>query len=130
MKFEIPRITREIDLADYAPEWQALKVHVWVNPPLRLLHEYDQALKDVVGAIKDNQVEGYSAENAIQKAADDLKRIFSELWSQGPEETRWTQEEVQQLVEETQETDPGLWIWLRNRSIELIKNHRQQIKKG
>lgn len=129
MKFEIPRITRALNLAEYAPEWQSLAIHVWVNPPMKLLQEYDQALATARQAIKDGLVEGYSAEEAILKVASDLKRIFAELWSQGPEDTHWTPEEVEQLVAETAETDPGLWLWLRNRSIELIKAHRQQIKK-
>lgn len=129
MKFEIPKITRAIDLVEYAPEWASLQIHVWVNPPLRLLQEHDQVLSDVRQAVKDNQVEGHSAQSSIEKAADDLARIFSELWSQGPEETHWSAEEVVKLVEETRETDPQLWYWLRDKSIEAIREHRTQIKK-
>jgi hypothetical protein len=36
---------------------------------------------------------------------------------------------VRRLVAETMDTDPRLWGWLRNRSIEAIRAHRENVKK-
>jgi len=38
MKIDFPKLVREIDLAEYAPEINA-KVFVWVNPPAKFLEE-------------------------------------------------------------------------------------------
>ena len=117
-----------MDLQEYAAEWGSLQIQVWVNPPIRLLQAHDQVLVDVRQAIKcDDQA---AAQTAIEHAAKDLVHIFAELWSQGAEETHWTETEVERLVEETQSTDPLLWNWLRERTIDMIREHRAAVKKG
>lgn len=128
MKFDIPKIVRALDLQEYAAEWGSLQIQVWVNPPIRLLQEHDQVLVDVRQAIKGN--DQATAQITIEQAAKDLVRIFAELWSQGAEETRWSEAEVERLVEETQPTDPLLWNWLRERTIDMIREHRAAVKKG
>lgn len=128
MKFDIPKIVRALDLQEYAPEWGSLQIQVWVNPPVRLLQEHDQVLLDVRQAIKDD-VDPATAQAMIEQAAKDMARIFAELWSQGAPETRWSADEIEHMVEETQSTDPRLWAWLRERTIEMIRDYRAAVKK-
>jgi hypothetical protein len=132
MKFEIAKITRAVRLAEYAEEYEGVEIRVWVNPPVKLLVEHDrwiESLKNIV-----NRGEGAETVEQIIKgvdaAADGLAAVFSELWSQGPAESRWSVEEIRAFVAENAETDPRLWMWLRNRSIEMIGEHRAGIKKN
>ena len=154
MKFDVPKINRAIKLSEYAPEFGEAEILVWVNPPVRLMNEHDAAVREVVeitrGMIREagkmpltsppapplrngegsGKIEGEEWKARLEKVAGELARIFSELWSQGPEDTRWTVEEIRELVKGTTETDPGLWPWLRNRTIQTIQDYRAGIKKG
>jgi hypothetical protein len=47
MKFEIAKIVRPVELADYAEEYGDRVIMVWVNPPVRLLEEHDQVVNRV-----------------------------------------------------------------------------------
>jgi hypothetical protein len=132
MKFEIAKITRAIRLAEYAKEYEGVEIRVWVNPPVKLLVEHDrwiEAMKNIV-----NRGEGAETVEQIvaglNAAADGLAAIFSELWSQGPAESRWSVEEIRTFVAENMDGDPRLWPWLRNQTIELIREHREGIKKN
>ena len=112
MRIQIPKILHPINLSEYAVEFGDAQIQVWVNPPIRLLAELD-ALMEAVGA-------------------GEFSRLFqwlSEIWSQGPEESHWTVEEIRQLFEESQESDPALFIWLYQRTLESITEHREVRKK-
>jgi hypothetical protein len=134
MKFDIPRIVKTVALANYAEEYGDRQIWVWVNPPVRLLEEHDRILSEIDQVIKLalTHAQGEDAsplQVPIDRAADGLVKVFAELWSQGPDEMRWTEEEVKQLVADTQETDPLLWPWLRNKTINAIREHRTRAKK-
>lgn len=65
----------------------------------------------------------------MERTADRLVDVFAELWSAGGE-PHFTADEVRELVLETAESDPQLWPWLRDQSIDLIQEHRKKIKKN
>ena len=147
MKFDIPKITRSIDLGEYAAEYEGTVIWVWVNPPAKLLNEHDQVVEEVARLAREL---GPELETIAQKEpggdarptmmalinkrldaqANELTRIFSELWSQGAADTRWTEEEIRALVKETEGTEPRLWPWLRNESIRAIRDYRAGVKKN
>lgn len=107
MRIQVPKIVKPLRLADYAPELSAVTVFVWVNPPLEFL-----ARRDALDG-------------------DGLLEWWAELWSQGSDVgARWTGAEVKGLIEETSDTDPGLWRWLVQRTWEMIAEHRTQQKKA
>ena len=54
----------------------------------------------------------------------------SELWSQGIEETRLSVEELTRFVDAIKDTDPALFAWMISQSLEIIRKHRQDIKKN
>lgn len=128
MKFEIAKITQAVRLSGYAAEYGELEIRVWVNPPQRLLQEHDRIVNAIAEAVRSGG-EFEAIKTAIDETAEGLVKVFAELWSQGPEGTRWSEEEIRQLVEETMDTDPQLWPWLRNQTIEAIRTHRSRIKK-
>lgn len=107
MRIEIPKIVQPLSLADYAPELGAVTVFVWVNPPGEFL---DRRL-----SLKDEA----------------LLDWWAELWSQGSAAgTHWTAADVQGLIEQTADTDPGLWRWLVRHTWDMINAHREQQKKA
>jgi len=141
MKIEIPKITRALKLSEYAPEFGEAEIVVWVNPPKRMVLEYvslvnasDEIKKALAEAVKEaKQVDQADQERKLAEMAQTGERIidwYAELWSQGAEDTRWSVEDIKQLLEGTQDTDPGLWSWLTFKSQLMIRTHRGRAKKG
>ena len=108
MKFEIPKVVRLLKVAEYAAEFGDAVFHVWVNPPSRLLEPL--VGKDV--------------------AEEDRALALAELWSQGPEGTQMTPEDIQALINGTFDTDPALFSFLVGRTLRMVAEHRKQIKKA
>lgn len=108
MKINIPKIVKQVELREYAAELEGAVLMVWVNPARALLAE-------LVGK-----------ETSTERKAE----IFAELWSQGPEDTRWTGEEVLELIVSTFETDPKLFEWMRDQTLGAIGAHRAGLKKA
>ena len=111
MKIEFPKIVRVVDLSEYAPELSGQYVHVWVNPPVKLLTQLSQQFND-------------------EKKQDEFLACLSELLSQGPEGTAFTKDELFELIEGTAERDPAFWVWLQNGIVQAISEYRTGLKKG
>jgi hypothetical protein len=115
MKLDFPKIVREINLSDYAPEVNSV-IYVWVNPSMQVLMDLSSAFENV--------------------DADDNEKhrnflaVVSQLLSQGNPETHFTVDELQQLFDGTKDTDPTFWTWLMTRILKEIGNHRLGIKKN
>ena len=114
MKLDFPKLTREIELAEYHPDIKE-KVVVWVNPPANVLKELSDAFQKYIDS------EG--------KEMDDVLQSFSVFLSQGPEETRFSKKELQEMVSNTSETDPAFWAWLQGQIFTQISEHRNNVKK-
>lgn len=118
MRITVPKVVRPLKVAEYAQEFGELVIPVWVNPPRDLLGELIDCLKTVPEETREER-----AHRAIE--------IIAELWSQGSDqETHWTADEVITLASETMETDPQFWPWLRERTFDMIGEHRKQEKKS
>jgi len=99
---------RGINLADYAPEYQA-SIEVWVNPPRETVLKLHDAVKSV-------------AENP-----DTLRDLLVELWSQG--EDKWTREDVDKFISNCTDTSPALFAFCVTQTMEKIGEHRRGAKK-
>lgn len=145
MNIEIKKIIRPLDLREYAAEME-IEIEVWVNPPRGMLIEYDglvEAAKnlttehtDATEGKREEEKEEISVGIDPTEIARRLEEIggaqmelIARLWSQGPEETRWTVEELRELVEKSMDTDPGLWRWLVRKTFRMISEHRAGQKK-
>lgn len=156
-KFVIPKIVKRLDLRRYAAELVG-DLDVWVNPPrekLMVMGGYQQAVTsarvDLLRLTKSlrrlEMIEVPSAAEAaeLEQVRDELIAVgtrldelgraqqdwFREMWSQGADaERHWSAEEVQDLVRHSYETDPGLWRWLCDQTLEMIEAHRAQVKKA
>lgn len=136
MKINVPKIIKQVNLAEYAPEIDT-SVDVWVNPPRAMMLEFyrlkalSQALSERLATVPEDASE---QRMAIGKELNDvgieLVAWHAAIWSQGQDEERhWTADEVNQLIDETVNTDPMLWYWLMIQTQKLIAEHRSEIKK-
>ena len=109
MKLTIPNIVREIRLSEFAPEFGEAKIYVWANPTreLRL---------SLIGL-------------KLESTEEEMARIFSELWSAGPEGTQITPDEVLELSQSCLETTPALWEWIVVKTGEILREHWVSKKK-
>lgn len=106
---EIPKIYEDLPLCEYAPEFEDQTVRVWVNPPRGLL----VSLGEISGEL----------ETSPETVTEKFINIVAELWS-------WPVEDVRRLAEHSRETDPLLFQWLTTRTIVMVRDHRQRIKKN
>lgn len=116
-RLEFMKHLEVIDLGDYMPEMTGQKMHTWVNPPMGMRVDYLRALKE---AGLEPTGTNYSA----------VYEFTAQLLSQGPEDDRWTADEVRELLESSSQTDPRFWSWLVEQIITRIETHRGNIKKN
>ncbi len=160
MKFKVPKIVRKLDLAGYAPELEGVSVEVWVNPPVGLIWKLfglgsgadknnhhggqpstghrsgedteknfgEEEKRDLTPAPSLDPLQGAEAAKGRERRDEDAvgqERIeaLAELWG-------WTVEEVLELVGATVGTDPRLFMWMAERTIGMVNEHRRGTKKG
>ena len=112
MKLTVPNIVKPIHLSEFAPEFGDACIHVWVNPR----RELRTVLIEVI---------------LSDKATDEsMAEWLSEIWSQGPEDSRMTAEDVKALALECAEKAPNLWSWLVTKTIYLLTDHYNTKKKS
>jgi hypothetical protein len=114
MKITIPKIIREVPLADYAPEMNGAVVKVWVNPTRDFLQQISAAI---------TQEDEQAAAHVISQPVSEW---YAQLLSQAPDaESHWTADELQAVAD----TDPALWAWLISRCWSRINDHIAVLEK-
>jgi hypothetical protein len=105
---EIPKITKKIALCDYAEEFGKETISVWVNVPRGLLYALEE-LRTML-------------DKPDEELVDKALEIIGEFWNM-------SRDEVEKLLITSTETDPKFFLWLIQRTIILIFQHRGTIKK-
>lgn len=143
MRFDLPKTVRPIALQDYDPGAERLagvEIMVWVDPPrewferyYRIHREYSQAILKDTAALKKsrpltmlNIFLRKAPDDTVQRYRKALHDMFASLWSQGPDGTHWTAEEIDRMDDH----NPAFTDWLYRRSWELIEEHKSAVKKG
>lgn len=127
MKINIPKVIAKVDYGEYASEMTGQYLHVWLNPPLEVLREHDEIMR----GDKSNG-EGQAAkskeeiEKDIQERENQMKEWYAKIWSQGPEGTHWTAEELREL----ESKDPTLLTWMINSTWQKRSEHLARKKKS
>lgn len=132
MQIDIPKIVELVDLGGYAPELAGTNVYAWINPPRGLLNRYFELTAQSRQALKAVQATQNEAEQAavieqVKQAGQGIAEWLAGLWSQGPDGTHWTPDEIHALA--NSDTDPQLYGWLLNATWERIDAHREHVKK-
>lgn len=129
MKFNIPTIVKSVDLGEYDQAYKGQEIWMWVNPPKRMRREFDQINKDIRDAVKSlleelTDEEKQQIKEEVEKLQAQQAAWWAEMWSQHEdEETHWSVEDVQILLEESADKDPQLWNFLTETSLERLKEH-------
>ena len=136
MKIQIKKVVRPLDLADFAPEYDAV-IWIWVNPTRAKIMEREEIRGSMELAFKSLKETKEDDVDKLKKIAEKISenntRFYgwlAEIWSQGKEsETHWTQEEVKVLAEALIEDEPALWTYIQTRTFEMFADHRESHKK-
>jgi hypothetical protein len=136
MKINIPKLTQPLDLGEYAEELRGQIIRVWVNPPLKTrlerihLSKRFREIGDEMLTLPAEATEQMAALDAeAQEMMQQVDELNAEMWSQGPEETRFTAEEVRKFREDVIGTDPELVPWIIGRSVDMMLEHLGAVKK-
>ena len=131
MKINIPRVVRPVQLSDYAPEFGEQAIGMWVNPPRAKRLEFAGITERFKGV--QDQIEGCDDGDELEGLFDQIKALglemyawYAEMWSQGDDE--WTAEGVQELAEAALDTDPGLWDFVQESSLDAMQEYRRRKK--
>lgn len=140
---QIRKVTKRLDFAAYAPEYEESGDHllVWVNPPRAKIAEFEQIRAANAELLEDMQrladdpesvpeAERQAMAAAFTSSPEGFYQWFAEVWSQGPPETRVTAEQVKEFAAECQEVDPQLWVFATAGTWGLINDHLNGTKKG
>lgn len=153
MKINIPKVVVPVNMVSYAEELQGQFLHVWVNPPMEKLNQYNQLLTDLQSqelqnaeqilfppkAVVDNEVKapvagaiaqlkhwvGSKKEKPAEGIAQGLLDWYAEIWSQGPAETHWSAEELRTLEAQ----DPTFLSWMISQTWKARSEHIERKKK-
>ena len=134
MNIVIPKIVRKLKFSDYSEAFGETALEVWVNPPHDVLDKLNAALRrtnelEVPG--EQATLEQINELNMLSRAIlTEQAECYSELLSQGSEETRWSAGDVQKFAMETYDTDPALWVWFKGQIAKMIREHRVGLKKA
>jgi hypothetical protein len=152
----VKKVVREIDLGEYQPEYAGTVVEVWVNPPIRVWaegpklakkwdearlrssllkmtpEEREKALEKLAekgveppdlgkGLIKD-KIE--RAEHEAEAAKEAYHRWFAQVWEGS------TEDEVLAMTAKLEAEEPGMLVFLRDRTVRMIIEYAQARKKA
>jgi len=139
MNIKVPKVIRKLELAGYEPEFDAV-LEVWVNPPRELLiNEFklrteSTLLVEILDQTdKDDEQSVEVREKTIARIAEvgkERMKIYSELWSQGSENSRMSAEEIETMIETVFSSEPNLFNWMTDSTLAMINDHREIQKKG
>jgi hypothetical protein len=147
MKYDITPTLDKIDLGEWNPTAKGQIIYVWVDPPLDVLQErkaYSQDYNNYIANLaktlkkpaKEKSARLEAGRQELQESQEQLDKFlkswnlrvcawYARLWSQGPEGTHWTAEELAGMAQQ----NPKLLAWLLKRSKELLDGYRSAEKR-
>lgn len=135
MKFDIPKIIRPLEMVEYDEAMTGLALQVWVNPSRHIHNEYWTCQSELVKATgklgelvkKPDAKKTIALDKKIDKCNQKVYAWFARLWSQSEDQgTHVSVEEIEAMAEE----DPAIWRFMINRTMKLIRDHQENIRKN
>jgi len=132
------KTTRTIDLGDCDEAFRGAVFDVWVTPTrahwqefwdyVRWLNEEPERAKERRDQIEDETERAeFDREHSAQMEREMWQRLdhwLAETWTNIPAG------EVTQIREHLQESFPDAWTWLYNRTLSVIREHRESLTKN
>lgn len=133
---DVPKLVRRMPLEQYAEELAGDNLFVWLNPPRDMRMKYDEILGRMIQTVEqkkklppDHVSEAADLDKAVEAQAVEIDTWLATIWSQGPDGTAPTPEEVSKLRKDTFERDPQLFSWLARKTLEMMGTYRNELKK-
>ena len=137
MKFNIPKIIRPLEMVDYDDAMEGLALQVWVNPPRGIRNEnwdfqlellkLSSELKEITKQEEPDDKKIARLDKKIATLNKELYVWFARLWSQAKDpDTHVAVEEIEAMTEE----DPAIWGFMTNGTLELIRDHAENVRKN
>lgn len=133
MKIKYQDVLKPLYLHEYAESYKDQDdpaLMIWVNPPRELLKgrallddEYTQIVREFQDKADDPKAQK-KFESAVEEFVQRSHVWYARIWSQGPPDTHWTVEEINEL----NERDPALLAWLCERTRIMLQEHREHQK--
>lgn len=146
-RIQIHKLIRPLDLGNYAVEFEGQNFDVWVNPPREIIGVYVEVQDDLAklkakmeeiverskqdGVGQDLTADIAKLDEDIDKANERVFKWFAQIWSQGPDESKYeTPESIRAFAMEASDTDPALWNWISGNTLVMINEHREGNRKN
>lgn len=146
LEIEVIKITKPLDIGDYAEEYRGKLLHVWVNLTKRKIFEYEKNQADLAKLVGElsratgnklvdrvlfNRARVKKLNNSIENATLDTYEWFAEIWSQSSDKhTHITGDQVRKFAADWIRDDSALWSWIRDSTIATIKAHQEGLEKN
>lgn len=137
-RFEFPAITREMNLADCAPEYAGAVFDVWVNAPKKTISEFYRIQRLMVNATTESLKNPTEDEAELKRRGQRVLDLNQEMmdwlalmWSKGENSERhWTAEEVNTLCNHLLDTHPAAWQWILEHTLDTIAQFKNETTKN
>ncbi len=156
MKIRIPKVIVPVELSEYHAELAGQKLYVWINPPMAKLQAYNdlvnsleqqelEAARQAMFPEKENDAKPEQSQSSLLKAFHSvggwlrfrkmqspeglnprLLEWYAEIWSQGPDGTHWTVDELRMSEIE----DPAFLSWMIAQTWRMRAEHIERKKKA
>jgi hypothetical protein len=153
MKINIPKVIIPVDFGGYAAELAGQFLQVWVNPPQDKLKAYEILVMELnereLSAAKQilvpDQPTGEPEANILKHTIARIGALlkirketpaqgldvqvlewYAEMWSQGPQATQWTAQELREL----EQRDPACLTWMISQTWQARRDHVERKKKS
>ncbi len=154
---KIQRVIRPLDLGEYQEEYAGTVIDVWVNPPLNISQQVTERLQNWQKASlkrvllekpaefqdkseeksTENNPEAPTAGQTVgseeeirlaKKAEQEAKLTYYDWFAQVWEDSSTT--DVRDLVEKLENEEPGMLIFLRDRTLRMLSEYLHSRKKA
>lgn len=137
MKFNIPKIIKPLEMSEYDEAMAGLALQVWVNPPRGVHNEYWEIQSELLRLSRemDKLIKLKNPDNKkiavldkeIDKNNQGVFAWFANLWSQSEDsDSHVSVEEIEAMTEE----DPIIWRFMTHKTMKLISEHQENIRKN
>lgn len=126
MDFNIPKILKRIDMAEYTEELSGKFLCVWVNLPLKLLREHAELTRSDPSPDPSPNAT-HSERGEEEERTRKIYAWYAQVWSQdGDAETHWTAKEIEAL----NDADPAFVSWMMRETWVARLEHVQKKKQN
>jgi hypothetical protein len=126
MEFIIPKIFKKLNFSDYAQEFGAASLDIWVNPPSKMYIKWLNDVRILQELIKDAKGKEAEYEKQFEEVNEAVIAFYAAILHEGGKPL--PVDAVKKMFDEAMPTDPNFPTWVVDRIINAIVEHRDTRK--